>query len=392
MRLRVGSAAAVSAAVLLVAAGCGSDGEAPGRDNPLAGTGAGADCVIDDPVKVGLVLSLTGGAAFIGGYQQQGLELAFDELNAKRGVRYEFVLEDDETSPERGVAHYAKLIDTEKVSVIAGPTLSTVGFAAFPDAEEAGVPAIGMSTTAEGIPDLGDYIFRDSLSERVALNASIPAAVAALDLKRVAILYDGDDEFTSSAYRTMKEALEGLGIEIVGEEEFGTADRTFADQLNRVKAAEPDAVVVSALLAATVPLIKEARELGIVVPIIGGNAFNSPVMVDDLGPAAEGLIVGGAWNAQLRSEGNEQFVAAFTQRYGRAPDQFAAQAYTAAQLIDIAVRTDCDGSREAIKDNLGQILEQETILGTLSIDENGEVYQDPVVQIVRDGVLVPLES
>ncbi|GIG65527.1 ABC transporter substrate-binding protein [Phytomonospora endophytica] len=392
MRLRVGSAAAASAAVLLLAAGCVDGGEAPADNSGLSGTGAGADCVIEAPVKVGLVISITGGAAFIGGYQQQGLELAFDELNAQRGVEYQVLLEDDKTSPEEGVAHYAKLIDSEKVSVIAGPTLSTVAFAAFPDAQEAGVPAIGMSTTAEGIPDLGDYIFRDSLSERVALGASIPAAVEALDLKRVAILYDGVDEFTSSAYRTMKEALEGLGIDVVGEEEFATTDTSFTEQLNRVKAAEPDAVVLSALLGATIPLVKQARELGLTAPIIGGNAFNSPVMVDELGPAAEGLIVAGAWSSALQSEGNEQFVANFTQRYGRPPDQFAAQAYTAAHLIDVAVRADCDASREAIKDNLGQILEQETVLGTLSIDENGEVYQDPVVQIVRNGVLVPLES
>lgn len=392
MRLRVGSAAAVSAAVLLLAAGCLDSAEEPVDSSGLAGTGAGADCVIGTPVKVGIVLSLTGPAAFAGTYQQQGLELAFEEINAKRGVDYEIVLEDDKTSPDEGVAVYGKLIDTDKVSVIVGPTLSSVAFTAFSDAQEAGVPALGISTTAEGIPELGDYIFRNSLSELNALNASIPAAVEALHLKTVAILHDDVDEFTQSAYTTMKEALEGLGIEIVGDEEFATTDTTFTEQLNHVKNAIPDAVVLSALPGATLPLVKEARELGITAPIVGGNAFNSPVMVGALGPAAEGLIVGGAWSSALKSEGNEQFVTAFTQRYGRAPDQFAAQAYTAAQLIDVAVRADCDASREAVKDNLGQILEQETVLGTLSIDENGEVYQDPVVQIVQNGVLVPLES
>lgn len=392
MRLRVGSAAAVSAAVLLLAAGCLDGAGEPADTGGLSGTGAGADCVIGTPVKVGIVLSLTGGAAFAGTYQQQGLELAFEELNAKRGVDYEIVLEDDKTSPDEGVAVYGKLIDTDKVSVILGPTLSSVAFTAFSDAQEAGVPALGISTTAEGIPELGDYIFRNSLPEQIALNASIPAAVEALNLKTVAILHDDVDEFTSSAYTTMKEALEGLGIDIVGDEEFATTDTSFTEQLNRVKLADPDAVVLSALPGATIPLVKEARELGISAPIVGGNAFNSPVMVGALGAAAEGLIVGGAWSSALQSEGNEQFVSTFTARYGRAPDQFAAQAYTAAQLIDVAVRADCDAGREAVKDNLGQILEQETVLGTLSIDENGEVYQDPVVQIVQNGVLVPLEG
>ncbi|MFD0559533.1 branched-chain amino acid transport system substrate-binding protein [Stackebrandtia endophytica] len=390
MRFKIGS---VAAAVMLLAAGCVSESSnaTADADNSLVGTGSGDDCVIESPVKVGLVLSLTEGAAFAGEYQQQGLELAFNQLNEKGGVEYQTLLEDDQTNPEVGIAAYEKLIDREKVSIIVGPTLSNVAFSTFFDAQEAGVPALGISTTAEGIPEIGDYIFRDSLSEQIALNASIPAAKKTLGLERVAIMYDSTDEFTESAYTTMKEVLEDEGIEIVEDQAFETSDQEFRAQLTKVKDANPDAVVLSALPGATIPLVKQARELGIDAPIIGGNAFNSPVMVGALEDAAEGLIVGGAWSSALDSVGNEEFIAAYTEEYDRAPDQFAAQAYTAAQLIDVAVRADCDGNREAIKDNLGQILELETILGTLSLDENGEVHQDPVVQIVENGEFKILE-
>ena len=390
MRFKIGSAAA---AVMLLAAGCVSDSSSSTEaDNNLVGTGSGDDCVINTPVKVGLTVSLTGGAAFAGQYQQEGLELAFSQLNEKGGVEYETFFEDDETDPEVGIAAYEKLIDREKVSVIVGPTLSNVAFSTFYDAQEAGVPALGVSTTAEGIPEIGDYIFRDSLSEQIALNASIPAAKEALGLETVAVMHDSTDEFTASAYTTMIEVLEDEGIEIVADESFQTSDQEFRAQLTKVKDANPDAVVLSALPAATIPLVKQARDLGIEAPIVGGNAFNSPVMVDNLGDAAEGLIVGGAWSSALDSVGNEEFIADYTEAYDRAPDQFAAQAYVAAQLIDVAVRADCDGNREAIKDNLGQILELETILGTLSLDENGEVHQEPVVQIVENGEFTLLGS
>ncbi|CAM3276398.1 ABC transporter substrate-binding protein [Stackebrandtia soli] len=385
MRFKMGTAAA-AAAVLLLASACVSESDAPdAADDKLVGKGTGDECVIDSPVKVGLVLSLTGGAAFAGEYQQQGLELGFEELAAKEGVKYEVITEDDETTLDVSIAATEKLINRDKVSVLVGPTLSNQAFSTFEDAQEAGVPALGISTTAEGITEIGDYIFRDSLPETEALAASIPAAKDALGLKSVAILSDSADEFTASAYTTMIEVLKSEGIEVVADEKFETGDEDFRSQLTKVKEANPDAVVLSALPGATIPLVKQARESGITAPMIGGNAFNSPVMIKNLGDAAEGLIVGGAWSDALESQGNAEFIAAYTEKYDRAPDQFAAQAYVAAQLIDQAVRADCDGNREAIKDNLGQIMELETILGPLSIDEEGEVHQEPVVQIIKDG-------
>lgn len=374
-------------AVAVLAAGCvqtESTGDTDSVDG-LVGEGSGTECVIDEPVQVGAVYSLTGGASFAGQYQQEGLQLAFDELNEQEGVEYDVVAEDDKTDIAESIAGFEKLIDRDDVSVIVGPTLSDMAFSTYEDAQQAGVPVVGVSTTAEGIPEIGDFVFRNSLPEEYALAASLPAAKEALGLETVAVLHDQEDEFTSSAYSTITGVLEDEGIEVVADETFQTDDTEFRSQLTKVKNGAPDALVLSALPAATVPLVQQARELGIDVPIVGGNAFNSPVMIGNLEDAAEGLIVGGAWSSAMDSAGNQEFVDAYIQAYDRQPDQFAAQAYTAGQMIDEAVRTDCDANREAIKDNLGQISDMETVLGSLSLDENGEVTQEPVVQIVQDG-------
>lgn len=391
MRIAAITALAVSALLL---AGCVESGTGKDKaEGNLVGKGEGDNCKIDDPVKVGAVFSLTEAAAFAGEYQEKGLELAFKELNKKDGVDYELIQEDDKTDVKAGLAAFEKLIDRDKVSVIVGPTLSNLAFKTYQDAEQAGVPALGVSTTAEGIPGIGDYIFRNSLPEQYALAASIPAAKDALDLKKVAVLSDEQDEFTASAYTTMKETLKEEKIDIVADEKFQTADTEFRSQLTKVKDAEPDALILSALPGATIPLVKQARELGIEAPIVGGNAFNSPVLIKQLEDAAEGLIVGGAWSAEADTPGNGEFIENYKKAYkDQEPDQFAAQAYTAGFLIDEAIRTDCDGNRDAIKDNLGQILEFETVMGKMSLDEEGEVHQDPVVQIVEDGKLTPLEK
>ncbi|PRY57623.1 ABC transporter substrate-binding protein [Glycomyces artemisiae] len=391
MRLKSTTGAVLAAAALLATGACVSeDTNEASSDSALSGSGTGADCTIDETVKIGAVFSLTEAAAFAGTYQQEGLALGFEELNAAGGITYEVIQEDDKTSVEDSVAAFGKLIDRDEVSAIVGPTLSNMAFTTYTDAESAGVPALGVSTTAEGIPEMGDYIFRASLPEEVALAASIPAAKEALGLTKVAVLYDNADEFTTSAANTIKDVLNDENIEIVAEETFETADTDFAAQLTSVLEAEPDAVILSALPGATVPLVKQARNLGIEAPIVGGNAFNSPVLVGALEDASEGLIVGGAWSAASDTTGNAEFIANYTEKYGRAPDQFAAQAYTAAYLLDQAIRADCDANREAIKDNLGQILEYDSILGPISIDEGGEVTQEPVVQIVHDGAFTLL--
>ncbi len=391
MRLKSTTGAALAAAALLATGACVSqDADNASADSALSGSGAGEDCTIDETVKIGAVFSLTEAAAFAGTYQQEGLTLGFEELNAAGGIQYEVILEDDATSVDGSVAAFEKLIDRDQVSAIVGPTLSNMAFTTYTDAQSAGVPALGVSTTAEGIPEIGDYIFRASLPEEVALSASIPAAKEALGLEQVAVLYDSADEFTASAYNTISDVLTDEGIEVVAEETFETTDTDFSAQLTSVLEADPDAVILSALPGATVPLVKQARELGIDAPIVGGNAFNSPVLIGMLESAAEGLIVGGAWSAAADTTGNAEFIATYTEKYGRAPDQFAAQAYTAAYLLDQAIRADCDANREAIKDNLGQILEYDSILGPISLDENGEVTQEPVVQIIRDGAFTIL--
>ncbi|HEX2145189.1 MAG TPA: ABC transporter substrate-binding protein [Glycomyces sp.] len=391
MRLRTSSGAVLAAAALLATSACVSESTNDNTtDSALSGSGAGEDCVIEEAVKLGAVFSLTEAAAFAGTYQQEGLQLAIEELNASDGIDYQLIIEDDKTSVEDSSAAFEKLIDRDEVSAIVGPTLSNMAFTTYTDAQSAGVPALGVSTTAEGIPEIGDYIFRASLPEEVALAASIPAAKNALDMQRVAVLHDSADEFTASAYNTVLDVLAEEGVEVAEDESFSTTDQDFSAQLNKILDADVDAVILSALPGATVPLVKQARDIGITAPIVGGNAFNSPVLVDNLEDAAEGLIVGGAWSAASETTGNAEFIAAYTEKYGRAPDQFAAQAYTAGYLIDQAVRADCDANREAIKDNLGQILEYDSILGPISLDENGEVHQEAVVQIIRDGAFTIL--
>ena len=177
-------------------------------------------------------------------------------------------------------------------------------------------------------------------------------------------------------------------------------DVDFNAQLTNLIGAEPDALVVSALAAEATQIILQARQLGYEGPIIGGNGFNSPAVLRDSGAAAEGLIVGGAWNYgnPNPTESSVRFVEMYEAKFeGQSPDQFAAQAYTGAWLMATAIRcadfaadADLAEQRTAIRDALLAIKDFDSPLGVFSFTEEREPVHDPIAQIVVEGKFVPL--
>ncbi len=388
MRLKIIPIASV-AVIALMMAGCASDTDSDSSAGP-AGTGSGDSCTIADPVEIGAALSLTGSAASYGASQKKGLELALGQLNARGGVKYDLKVEDDATDPKQGITIFEKLI-SDKVSIIVGPTLSNGAKVADPVAQESKVPVLGISNTAAGITDIGNYVFRDSLTEGAVIPQTIEKAKAALGIKKVVLMYSNDDAFTQSGYDVFKSALDKQGIQIAKTLSFSKADNDFRPLLTEAKAANADAVVVSALIEAAIPLVTQARELGIDKPIIGGNGFNSPKLMADAGPAAEGIVVGAAWNSASKGAANEMFLTDFQAKYGSAPDQFAAQAYTGLALIDEAVRSGCSAARDTLQDNLAKLKNIDTVLGNFSFDDHRDAVHPAVVQVVKGGKFAVLE-
>ena len=196
-------------------------------------------------VPIGAVLSLTGAAASYGESQQKGLELAAEELAEKEGVTYELTIEDDQTDPRQGITLFDEFV-TSDVSLIIGPTLSNAALQADPIAQEAGVPVLGISNTAAGVTEIGDYIHRASLTEQAVIPQTIAKATEQFGLKKVVVMYSNDDAFTESGFEAFSGALEDEGVEVAEEITFSKADTDFRALLTQAKESEPDAIVVSA--------------------------------------------------------------------------------------------------------------------------------------------------
>ncbi len=390
----------VLASMLMTACG-GAATEAPAVEEPAAEAPAAEEAPAEEPAAVeepaaeamvytvGAVHDLSGATAVYGESIKKGIDLAVSEINAQaylgEGATLEVIYEDAAGDATQAIAAFEKLIANDAVSLILGPTLSSEAKSADPIAQEAGMPVVASSNTATGITDIGNFIFRTSLPESLVIPNTINVTKEALGLTKVAVMYGNDDAFTQSGYEVFVSALNDAGIEILTEETFAKGDTDFSAQLTKIMSMEPDAIVVSALAEEAANIMVQARTLGITAPFIGGNGFNSPKLAEIAGGAAEGAISGAAWNIASTVPASADFVAAFNAEYGADPDQFAAQAYTAAWAAANALK-EAGADRAGVRDALDALEGMDSPLGTFGFDDNRDPAHPPVVLVVQDGV------
>jgi branched-chain amino acid transport system substrate-binding protein len=294
-----------------------------------------------EPIRIGVAEALSGGAAQYGISIRNGFQMAADEINGAGGVngsKIELVIEDEQGKKDEAINAFKKLIFQDKALMLFGPTLSNSAQAADPIAQAAKVVVFGTSNTADGITTIGDHVFRNSVTEADVLPVTLRVAAKVAGIKKVAVLYGNDDVFTKSGYDNFKKALEQLKMPVTTTETFAKGDVDFKAQLTKIKATNPDAIVLSALLAEGAPIMVQARQLGMTMPFIGGNGMNSVKVFDLAKGASDGLWVGSPWSIENRTPANNSFIIGYTKKYSAPPDQFAAQAYDAMHIATEAMK------------------------------------------------------
>ncbi|MCA9950450.1 MAG: ABC transporter substrate-binding protein [Anaerolineales bacterium] len=375
-----------------------SAGESEAVDSPteMAPPADEAPSVEAEVIKVGAAHALSGPIALYGEPISQGIQLAVAQMNAQNylgeGKQIEVVYEDTAGDKEQAISVFEKLINQDGVVAILGPTLSNSAFAADPIAQEAGVPVIGSSNTASGITEMGDFVFRTSLPESAVIPNTLQVVADARGMQDVAVMYGNDDQFTQSGYEVFASSLENLGTNVVTTETFAKGDADFNAQLTKIKSLAPQAIIASALAEEAANIMSQARQQGIEAYFIGGNGFNSPKLAEIAGDAAEGAISGAAWFIGNPTPENQTFVEAYRAEFGTDPDQFAAQAYTAAWVLGEAIKSANSTDPAAIRDALTAIQNLPTPLGEFSFDANRDPLHTPVVLIVKDGQFALFEE
>jgi branched-chain amino acid transport system substrate-binding protein len=339
-------------------------------------------------IKIGAAETLTGDNASYGVSIRKGIELAVAEVNASKFLgssQLSLVIMDDKADKQEGISVYNKLINDEKVSLIIGPTLSSTAFAADPVAQKAGVPVLGTSTTALGITAMGDYIFRDSLPQAAVIPGTLGFVAAKYKPTKAAMLFESTNEYSKSEADVFKAALAKINIQLVASESYSKGDSDFRTQLSKLAAKKPDLYVFCSLIGEAIPVLQQAREIGITAPIVGGNGFNNPNVIKNGQEAAEGLIVGSSWFIDSPAPKSKAFVESYRKKYGSDPDQFAAQSYAGVYIVATAIKNAGSAERADIRAALAKIRNLDTALGTFSFDENRDPVHPSVPLVVKGG-------
>jgi branched-chain amino acid transport system substrate-binding protein len=340
-------------------------------------------------VTVGVIADVTGSAAVYGTMQKNAYDLANADIAAKiidtGGNALSFNVQDAASDGAQVVNLMQKFTTDGTTPLVLGPTLSGEAFKAYPLAKGANFPVIGTSTTAEGVTAIGPTVFRVSLAESQAVPPTVAHVQSAWHAKTVAIIYGDDNAFTKTDGDLFAGAFQKTGATVVDTETFHIGDKDFSAALTRIASKKPDAIAIGALFPEATKILQQAGKLGIKAHIVGGNGLNSTQMYAVAGPASLGVVVGAAWFIGNEYTGNAAFVKRFKAKFGTLPDQFAAQAYAAAQVVAALVKSGAT-TKDDFSAGLRSLRVVQTVLGPIAFDSNRDVKAAPVVlQIVKDG-------
>ena len=348
-------------------------------------TGGAVSSGAKNAAKIGFTAALTGGAAAYGKSEEEGVRLAVEEINKKGDFPIDLLVEDTKAVPADSMNATKKLIQ-EKVSMIIGPMTSNEAKAAGPIIQNAKVPSLEISVTAENITDIGDCIFRNSVPESKNIPQTVKKTHKLLGYKTAAILYAHDNEQHVTAQKYFQKTMEEEGVQVIDVETFGSKDSEYSAQLTNIQHKAPDVIVVCSYYQEGSRILKKMREMGMDQPVLGDNGFVSPELGKMAGAAADNVYVSSMWSADRKDEKVQKFVENYTKAYGRAPDQFAASAYDGVYMaMDAMQRAGTTTDHKKIRDALAQMKDFKGVCGTFSFDEKRDPVVDLILMKMKDG-------
>ena len=320
--------ALLMAAMMVVSmfAGCGSSAPAETEAPGAAGSAT--------PIKVGSSGPLTNDYAVYGKAVEYGLTLAFEEINALGGLQFEFRCEDDEADGEMAVNAYNTLMDWG-MQIMAGPTTSGSAAAAAAECAADGVFMLTPSASDAAVITAGDNVFQICFTDPNQGIGSADFIFSHALGEKVGIIYDSSNPYSLGIYNKFVEQATNIGLVIVAEEAF-TADNKadLTTQVTKCKEAGADLVFLPIYAAEAAQVLTCADKIGYDVPFFGCDGLDGILSTEGFDPAlAEGVMLLTPFDASSEDEKVQAFVKNYTEKFGLAPNQFAADAYDVAYAI-----------------------------------------------------------
>ncbi|HYM80477.1 MAG TPA: ABC transporter substrate-binding protein [Candidatus Limnocylindria bacterium] len=307
-----------------------------------------------EELVIGEFGSLTGNDATFGQSTKNGVQVAIDELNAAKqgkigGLKVRVVVEDDQGRAEEAATVVQKLINSDGVVAVLGEVASSRSLAAAPLCQNAGVPMITPSSTNPRVTQVGDYIFRMCFLDDFQGQVMAKFASGELKLTRVAVLKDIRQDYSVGLAQYFTEAFKQLGGTIVIEQSFSSGDQDFRAQLTAIKAKNPQAVILPIYYTEAGLIGRQARELGITVPLIGSDGWESEQLIQIGGEALNGCYYVNHWALDQPDPKLQEFLTKYRTAHKSDPDAIGGLAYDAANVLFASLERLAEQDPESFK-------------------------------------------
>jgi branched-chain amino acid transport system substrate-binding protein len=346
-----------------------------------------------ETIKIGANLELSGGVASYGQSIQEGLKLAIEEINKEGidGKKLELVTFDNKSDAAEATNGAIKLISQDKVSAIVGAATSTNTLAQVEIAQKNKTPLITPTgtnatiTSKDGV--LNDFVFRTCFIDPFQGTVAANFASTDLKVKNAAIIIDSSSDYSKGLAASFQESFEGNGGKVVAEEAYVAKDTDFNAILTNIKAKNPEFIFLPGFYEEVGLIIKQARALGITVPIMGGDGWDSPTLVDIAGAdPLNNTFITNHYSSGDSDPKVQGFVKAFEGKYdGKSPDAFAALGYDTAYFIADAIKRAGSGDPEKLKKALEETDGLGLVSGDLKLDKNHDPIKAAVILEYKGG-------
>lgn len=376
------SACLVAALSTVLLAGCGGEK----KDSAAANA---------DKYVIGASFELTGNVANYGKSTLSGLKLAVDQVNKAGGVNGKqlvVVESDNKSEPAESGNSVTKLITQDKVVAVVGPATSGCVFAATPVVTSNKVPLIAPCATAPAITvddgQVKEFIFRACFIDPFQGRVMAEFADKTLGVKNVAILHDASSDYSKGLAEVFEKTLNEKGGKVVAKEAFLSKDIDFKAALTKIKAANPEAIYIPGYYEEVAKIIKQTREIGLNVPLIGCDGWDSPKLVEIAGPEAlNNTYFSSAFSVQDQTESVQKFIADYKAMYQKDPDIFCMQGYNAGLVLADALKRAGDGADGTkLAAAIAATKDLPVASGKLTYDKDHNPIISAIIIEMKDGV------
>ena len=341
-----------------------------------------------EPIKIGQFASLTGKEASLGQSSNKGTLMAIDDLNAAGGVLGRpllLVTEDTQSKPGETATVVKKLISRDKVVALLGEVASSRSLEAAPIAQAAKVPMISPASTNPKVTETGAYIFRTCFIDPFQGPVMARFAREHLKAKRVALVVSNSSAYSIGLAKFFRESFVANGGTIVLEQKYSEGDKDFKAQLTAIKAAGVDAVFNPGYYNEGALIVRQARDLGLTLPIFGADSWEAEALIQLGGKAMEGAYLCSHYSPEDPSPRVQNFVAAYKKRFGSTPDSNASLGYDFVLVLVDAIRRAGTTERNALREAIATTRDFMAVTGKITIDSERNASKNAVIFQVRNG-------